>query len=405
MDKFSLNRFFLNESDDIERKIVLRYLLNPENDLLIKNWMKANWDMACSFANSSRDTDPDVQKLWDNILQKIQEKESVSSAEIKNIDLPARQVRYKINRFAAAAAIIVAVVFGLGYFIKIKKSTPENLASITAPTQIKINDVPAPVVSKAVLTLADGTNVYLDRTENGTLATQGKVNVSKNKNGEIVYSGTPSDVISYNTLSLPKGSKPIRLVLADGSLVWLNAASSVTYPTAFTGSERKVDITGEAYFEVSKNSAMPFHVAGAGMLVKVLGTHFNVNTYSDESETRITLLEGSVDVSGAGKNKILRPGQQARLSANKLKVVNDVDINEVMAWKNGQFYFAGTDIKSIMRQIEKYYNVEVEYRDDVPYQFVAKISRQVNISEFLEKLELTNLIHFEIKGNKVIVTK
>jgi ferric-dicitrate binding protein FerR (iron transport regulator) len=130
-----------------------------------------------------------------------------------------------------------------------------------------------------------------------------------------------------------------------------------------------------------------------------------VNTYEDESDVKVTLLEGAVDVSTGTSKRSLHPGQQARFSNDGIKVLSAVDIDEVMAWKNGQFYFAGTNIKTIMRQIEKYYNVEVEYKDDVPYQFVAKISRQVNVSEFLEKLELTNLVHFKIEGRKIIVTE
>jgi ferric-dicitrate binding protein FerR (iron transport regulator) len=204
---------------------------------------------------------------------------------------------------------------------------------------------------------------------------------------------------------LPKGSKPIRLVLADGSLVWLNAASSITYPTAFIGQERRVSITGEAYFEVSENKAMPFFVEHNQLLVKVLGTHFNVNTYENEASNKVTLLSGLVDVGNGKVNRRLLPGQQASVSTAGFSVKENTDTDEVMAWKNGQFYFGGSDIKSIMKQIERYYDVEVEFRDEVPYQFVAKISRDVNVSAFLEKLELTNLIHFKIEGKKIIVMK
>jgi ferric-dicitrate binding protein FerR (iron transport regulator) len=194
-------------------------------------------------------------------------------------------------------------------------------------------------------------------------------------------------------------------VLADGSLVWLNASSSITYPTAFVGQERRVSITGEAYFEVSENKDMPFLVEHNQLLVKVLGTHFNVNAYENEASNKVTLLSGLVDVGNGKITRRLIPGQQASISKTAFSVNENIDTDEVMAWKNGQFYFGGSDIKSIMNQIERYYDVEVEFRDDVPYRFVAKISRDVNVSAFLQKLELTNLIHFKIEGKKIIVMK
>jgi ferric-dicitrate binding protein FerR (iron transport regulator) len=260
-------------------------------------------------------------------------------------------------------------------------------------------------MARATLKLADGSTVYLDSNVNGTLAMQGGVEIKRNEVGEIIYSGAAIDAISMNTLSLPKGSKPIRLVLSDGSLVWLNAASSITYPTAFVGKERKVSMMGEAYFEVSENKAMPFFVEHNQLLIKVLGTHFNVNTYENEASNKVTLLSGLVDVGNGKISKRLVPGQQASISKAVFTVKENIDTDEVMAWKNGQFYFGGSDIKSIMKQIERYYDVEVEFRDEVPYQFVAKISRDVNVSAFLEKLELTNLIHFKIEGKKIIVMK
>jgi ferric-dicitrate binding protein FerR (iron transport regulator) len=246
--------------------------------------------------------------------------------------------------------------------------------------------------------------VYLDNSVNGILATQGEVAVKRNERGEIVYTGE-ADVVAYNTLSIPKGSKPLRLVLADGSLVWLNAASSITYPTAFKGKERRVSMTGEAYFEVTKISGLPFFVDQGQGSIQVLGTQFNVNADAEKGSAKVTLLEGAVKVSNALNTVQILPGQQAQMTANKLKVVDGIDTEEVMSWKNGQFFFTGTDIRDIMKQVEQYYDVEVVFRDEIPYQFVAKISRDVNVSTFLEKLELTNLIHFTIEEKKIIVMK
>jgi ferric-dicitrate binding protein FerR (iron transport regulator) len=280
----------------------------------------------------------------------------------------------------------------------------KNLASAVSNLKPS-NDIAPPTQARATLKLADGSTVYLDSNVNGTLARQDGIEITRNEAGEIVYSGGTVDAITMNTLSLPKGSKPIRLVLSDGSLVWLNAASSITYPTSFVGKERKVSMMGEAYFEVSENKAMPFLVEHNQLLVKVLGTHFNVNTYENEASNKVTLLSGLVDVGNGKVTRRLLPGQQASISKTVFSVNENIDTDEVMAWKNGQFYFGGSDIKSIMKQIERYYDVEVEFRDEVPYQFVAKISRDVNVSAFLEKLELTNLIHFKIEGKKIIVMK
>ncbi len=405
MDKSALNRFFLNESTDSERKQVIGWLLNPENDLLIRIWMRENWNMISSIDLSNRSDNPDISKIWSSIQEGIKkiDKENFSIAEYKSPYLI--PFRNRIKRFVAAAAIIIVLFSIAGYYLTHNKTSHKNLASSTSTNIIEVNDVAPPTGNKAMLTLADGTKVYLDSTGAGTLATQGSVQVIKKPNGEIVYSGSASNAVTYNTLSLPRGSKPIRLVLADGSLVWLNTASTVTYPTAFIGKERKVVITGEAYFEVLKNTSMPFYVSYKDMTVEVLGTHFNVNAYEDEKETKVTLLEGAVNVSLGQKTGALKPGQQAVVNIGNINIRNSADIDEVMAWKNGQFYFPGTDIKTIMRQIEKYYNVDVEYKDNIPYRFVAKISRDVNVSQFLERLELTNLVHFKIEGKKIIVTK
>jgi len=405
MNKHSLNRFFLNESTGSEREKAIEFLLNPENDLKIKIWMKENWDLITDFASTHNTHDPVATNIWLNIQQKIKESnQDTTPLPKKHIPLYTL-VGKKSRQFAAAAAILIVVLPGLAYYLFYK---PHPVGALTVNKTVspqKYNDIAPPGVSKAVLVLADGREVLLDSSGNGTIASQGNVNILKKSNGEIVYTGSASADVSFNTLRLPKGSKPFRLVLADGTLVWLNAASSITYPTAFTGDARKVNITGEAYFEVAKNASMPFYVSYSGVLVKVVGTHFNLNTYEDDKDVKVTLLEGAIDVLADGKSKRLHPGQQARVADGNMKMLDAVDINEVMAWKDGQFYFAGTNIKSIMRQIEKYYDVEVEYRDDVPYQFVAKIPRQVNVSEFLQKLELTNLIHFKIEGKKIIVTK
>ncbi len=405
MDKSSLNRFFLNESTDSERKTVNNWLSNPQNDLVIKSWMKENWDLISNFNANTDQIEPNVEKIWLSIKQQIQETEKPQYLSSSTSNSDSYLSANNLKKWTAAAAIFFVMLSSVAYFIYTNKTSDKTLAQSKKAVEKSTKDVPPPNSIKAELTLSDGTKINIDSSSTGKLADQGNINIVKKSNGEIIYTGAASNAVNYNTLTVPKGSKPVRLVLADGSLVWLNAASSVTFPTAFIGKERKVNITGEAYFEVTKNAEMPFYVTNNDLRIKVIGTHFNVNTYTDENDLKVTLLEGSVTISNGVKEQLLSPGQQAKLNNKSIKVITSVDLDEVMAWKNEQFYFSGTDIETIMRQLEKYYNIEVEYKDEVKYQFVAKISRHVNVSEFLKKLELTNLIHFKIEGNKIIVMK
>ena len=397
MNKTSLNRFFSNQCSPIEREEIIRWLLDPSNDLLIKHWLREHWDTLSVNELVADQDEPDMEKIWGKIRSSIKENQLKSGLE----KAPSGFNKFHFKKIAVAA-IMIGVLLSTYFIYTVNSVDHMGLADANLKPS---NDIAPPAQARATLKLADGSTVYLDSNVNGTLARQGSVEISRNELGEIIYSGTASGAITMNTLSLPKGSKPIRLVLSDGSLVWLNAASSITYPTAFVGQERKVSITGEAYFEVSENKAMPFFVEHDQLLIKVLGTHFNVNTYENEASNKVTLLSGLVDVGNGKISKRLVPGQQASVSKTVFSVDENIDTDEVLAWKNGQFYFGGSDIRSIMKQIERYYDVEVEFRDEVPYRFVAKISRDVNVSAFLEKLELTNLIHFKIEGKKIIVMK
>ena len=397
MNKTSLNRFFSNQCSPIEREEIIRWLLDPSNDLLIKHWLREHWDTLSVNELVADQDEPDMEKIWGKIRSSIKENQLKSGLE----KAPSGFNKFHFKKIAVAA-IMIGVLLSTYFIYTVNSVDHMGLADANLKPS---NDIAPPAQARATLKLADGSTVYLDSNVNGTLAMQGGIEIKRNEGGEIIYSGAASDAISMNTLSLPKGSKPIRLVLSDGSLVWLNAASSITYPTAFVGQERRVSISGEAYFEVSENKAMPFFVEHDQLLIKVLGTHFNVNTYENEASNKVTLLSGLVDVGNGKISKRLVPGQQASVSKTVFSVDENIDTDEVLAWKNGQFYFGGSDIRSIMKQIERYYDVEVEFRDEVPYRFVAKISRDVNVSAFLEKLELTNLIHFKIEGKKIIVMK
>ena len=260
-----------------------------------------------------------------------------------------------------AAVFLIAIAAGTYFDTSSTKEQP------VVALQSKQIDVAPPSSSAAVLTLADGTKIKMDKSKNGTLAVQGNVQIIKQADGTISYMGKATREISYNTLSVPKGSKPVMIVLSDGSNVWINVASSLKYPTAFMGRERKVEITGEAYFEVKHDAKMPFIVQHGDVAVKVLGTHFNVNTYNDQPDTKITLLEGSIRVTKEDKKetKVITPCQQAQVSTN-IKVTDDADLNEVTAWKNGKFWFGEkTDLNSIISQVSRWYNVDVEYKGTI----------------------------------------
>jgi ferric-dicitrate binding protein FerR (iron transport regulator) len=242
------------------------------------------------------------------------------------------------------------------------------------------------------------------------LVQQGSTNVY-NKDGKLVYkeNGKAKSVL-YNTLSTEKG-QIYGMVLGDGTKVWLNSQSSIRYPVHFKGSERKVEITGEAYFDVTHNAAMPFHVLINGIDMQVLGTEFNVNGYNDEPEIKTTLLEGRVKVSKGNSVKILSPEQQATYNkeTQQLDKVENVDVKEVVAWKNGYFQFKDADWQTLLRQIVRWYDVEVAFNGPIPQRKISgKIPRNSNLSQVLEALETIesfkdNQVHFKLEGKRIIV--
>jgi ferric-dicitrate binding protein FerR (iron transport regulator) len=308
-------------------------------------------------------------------------------------------------RRAVAVAVVLCILAGAGYFLLPFNKKEKTTADTTATMKV----IP-PGGNKAILTLADNSTIMLDSAANGTLAKQGSSVVNKTKDGELKYeAGNERSEVAYNTLSTPRGGQ-YQLVLPDGSKVWLNAASSITYPTAFVGKERKVTISGEAYFEVApvklrSGQKMPFLVQQGDMTVQVLGTHFNVNGYDDEAASMTTLLEGAVRVTKGSSITVLKPGEQAvtAKAGNNISVVNNPDIGEIMAWKNGQFVFNDATIGSIMRQMARWYDVEVVYDATISKHFIANIPRSVPLSELLKLLELTDQVHFKIQGRKITV--
>lgn len=324
----------------------------------------------------------------------------------KTMELSSRSKIKKLNRWNYAAAIILVALAGYLLFVQNKRTIKYE----TSPLAVSKN-IEAPKISKATITLANGKTLYLDTVVNGAIALQEGTRLVKLSNGEIIYQTTPensSRQIEYNTLTNPRGSKVIALTLNDGTKVWLNSESSLRYPTAFIDKERKVEITGEAYFEVSKDAVRKFIVSGNGVTTEVLGTHFNINTYANEPEKKVTLLEGSVKVSAQSERQkseaVIHPGEQAKTKiGEKLKIIKGVNVEEVMAWKSGRFQFNKADLQEVMRQIARWYDVEIQYEGKIaPQQFGGKLQKNLNLSELLDGLEKSQ-VHFKIEGRKVIV--
>src|SRR5258708_3201326 len=307
----------------------------------------------------------------------------------------------------AAAAVLIGVLTGT-YFLA-DHHPKQQPALSTAATSAQSRVLPGG--NKAVLTLSNGSNIILDSAANGRLAQQGNAAIVKLANGQLAYtvSGTAGGQVLYNTMSTPRGGQYC-LTLPDGTRVWLNAASSIKYPTAFVGKERRVEITGEAYFEVAKNTGMPFKLTMNGVEIEVLGTHFNVMAYAEEHMVQTTLLEGSVKIKKDGSENLLLPGEQGSVINDKEQQASfrksrleDIDIEEAVAWKNGMFQFNEASIETIMKQVARWYDVDIVYKGTFPYVFVATISRNEELSKLLMLLELTNKVRFKVEDRKIIV--
>lgn len=303
----------------------------------------------------------------------------------------------KFLPYAVAASVILVV--GLLVFKPFSGKKMDNNNSITTIP----NDI-SPGGNKAVLTLSDGRKLILDSAVDGTVTTQGNTNITKS-DGQLEYvnAATNSELL-YNTISTPKGGQ-YRLTLSDGSKVWLNAASSIYYPVAFTGKERTVIITGEVYFEVAKNIAKPFKVKINDAVVEVLGTAFNVNAYANEPVVSTTLAEGSIKFTKGAANVVLKPGQEAQLNEQGQIQTLAANLEEKLAWKEGHFLFKDAPIESIMRQVERWYDAEIVYKDKPADHFNMELSRNIPVSRVLRFLELTNLVHFKIENKKIVVSK
>ena len=381
--------------------------------------------------NANQDDEVFLPKKFAGNEQEL--KKRILSAVNDSITEPAPRSVYSTQKWYAAAALIL-VVFSVGFYFYQDSVKPEQSVAIEPVSKIETNASPkmqpqlqeeekevfsvkadiAAGEDKAILTLGDGSQIILDDAKNGVLANQGGNSILKAAEGELIYSFINDEVPNqltdskanspiYNTIETPKGGK-FQVKLPDGSKVWLNAASSLRFPTVFRGNKREVELKGEAYFEVAHDSSKVFQVNARNQVVQVLGTHFNINAYQDEPTVNTTLLEGSVRVSDLRNHisQLLKPGEQSKLS-EQIEVINMKNSNEAVAWKDGYFQFDEADIKTVMRQIERWYDVSIVYEGDLPaYKFGGEIERSLSLLQVLKILEKTK-IHFRLEGREVIV--
>lgn len=378
-----------NERAEILYKKYLEGHCTPEERKFVESWYLQQTDRR-EHSQGETDLDGIKAEMWATLLQRTKK--------------PA--VHYpRWYRYAAAAVVLVAFSTGL-FFYQYHGDTVSQFA-------VNPKEDIAPGSNKAYLTLSDGSRILLGAAKNGELAKQAGIIITKTKDGQLVYTvaenTAPGNADQFNAITTPNGGQ-YRVNLPDGTRVWLNAASSLKYPTQFAAAERKVELNGEAYFEVSKDKHRPFKVATGKQEVEVLGTHFNISGYADEKSIKTTLLEGSVRVTSIGNQQnaqansvTIQPGEQAVMAMDQL-AVHQADTEEAIAWKNGLFMFSGQDLAGIMKQAARWYDVKVEFEDeDLKKQvFKGTISRFENISQLLEVLESTGSVHFKIDGRRVI---
>ncbi|MBS1566249.1 MAG: DUF4974 domain-containing protein, partial [Bacteroidetes bacterium] len=379
--------FIRDKASPEQAQQLLEYLKDPANGTISQSLLT---DILSSSLPPTKTIAADnLQNAWDDMLSKagpsLQNALSPQSA-----DSSVRRMRPVLRWLAAASAILalaIAAYIWKGY------QKPVSPAIATKPK----HDI-HPGKTGAVLTLSDGSQVLLDTIKNATVAVQSGI-AAKVVNGSLVYQGQ-ADAIVYNTMTTPKG-RQYHLTLPDGSGVWLNAASSITYPTTFRGKERLVEITGEAYFEVVHDAGHPFRVRAAGQLVEDIGTAFNINAYADEPNIKTTLAEGAVKVN---ERTFLHPGQQSQLMPDgTVSVISNADVGAAIAWKDGRFQFNKASLPEVMRQVSRWYDVDIVYDGPVTERkFGGDIPRSTSVSKVLSILEESE-VHFKIDGNKVIV--
>jgi hypothetical protein len=386
LEKYINDKLSVEEAQELDRLISLNKfntaLFNEVKDIPSRERLL---EKLCYFDNNT-------EKAWQQVLFKISRIKQSSESKVLTF-----------RGWMSAAAVFITLIIGAWLLIRKADKHKEVVRVISNKST---NDI-LPGSQKAILILGDGKNISLNATADSSFKEEGS-QVKNTSKGWLVYKNLASaSEITYNTIRTPNGGE-YAVVLDDGTKVWLNAASSLYYPVRFTGKERRVTLTGEAYFKVAKNPARPFIVDVNGMNVQALGTGFNINADADESVIQTTLLEGSVKVStpaSAGNTSLLlSPGQQARLTKkNQLTLGKDIDTEEITAWKDGYFHFESADLKTILRQFARWYDVEIIYEGEIKNRkFFGIVKRNTTLLNVIKMLQ-ANDIKFRIEGKKLIV--
>lgn len=393
---YLFNSYYHQTATQQERDELFEIINSSANDAELTALIHEAWN-----ALQADDTLFDAAKsmeMLNNILQSKSHPDDIHPIRPPNKN----QLWLKVG---VAAAMMVFVGFG-AYVLINQHKTAANKRAQARLKPVPVHDV-LPGGNKAVLTLANGKTITLDSAKNGLLANEGNAHIKKTHDGQLVYEGGKNggaDVpAAMNTVSTPRGGQ-YQLVLDDGSKVWLNSASSLSFPATFKGATREVEITGEAYFEVAKNAKMPFKVKVNNTVVEVLGTHFNIMAYNDEDAMKTTLLEGSVKISNKQFSGLLKPGQQALLKQNgPIKITDEADADDAVAWKQGIFQFRDASIEAIMRQAARWYDVQVSFAGKIPAkEFTGRISRNVKASELMGMLKYMG-VNFKIEDKHITV--
>jgi transmembrane sensor len=381
--EYLVERYFDNSATAAEREELAQWIDNEASQDQLEAALGTAWEKHVPLIRMPDD-------MSDRIVASL-----FGVAPAEKTPAP-RTIRY--GWWAAASILLL----GTGSWWALRHTSATS--PVIADKQTRYKNEVAPGGNRATLTLADGSVITLDSAGNGLLTQQGNVKIIKQRNGELSYEGNGNGAAMYNKMATPRGGQYC-LRLPDGTLVWLNAASSIFYPAAFTGNERKVTITGEVYFEVAANANMPFKVVAGATNITVMGTRFNVNAYPGEAAISTTLIDGAVKVASGSNEAVLKPGQQASVHAGALAVSNNIDTEEIIAWKNGFFQFTDADMPTVMRQIEQWYDVKVNYEGAIPKRsFGGGIQRSLPLSEVLSILE-ANDVKFKIDGKNITVLK
>ncbi|SFE34198.1 FecR family protein [Chitinophaga sp. CF118] len=377
-----MRRYFNGTVTPQEEEELMQLLADSKNEDALKAVMDDVWQETRNIPPVY--TEEQSQKLLHEIIS------------VKHISGRNRKIWWG----SAAAAVLLLILAGGRWLIH-----PDNKQQLLGQKSGNVSDI-APGGNKATLTLANGNVIVLEDAQNGALSKQGTVTVIKLKSGQLAYnnghesaSGEPA---AMNTLSTPRGGQ-YQVTLPDGTIVWLNSASSITFPTAFTGKTRQVQLKGEAYFEVATNAQQPFMVKVNKMEVQVLGTSFNLMAYADEQAIKTTLVDGAVKVKQENKDVVLKPGQQAQLDDNGDMKVVKADLDATIAWKNGLFTFNDATIEDVMRQLGRWYDMEIVYPEGIPQDhFRGEMFRNENMSSVLKILEASG-VNLNVQGRKIIV--